>query len=40
LPGAVEDEIDRRPASAADEDWRLVDDLGVVSGQGCSKRWQ
>jgi len=29
LPRPVEDEIDRRPTSAADEHWRLVDDLYV-----------
>jgi hypothetical protein len=29
LPGPVEDEIDRRPTSAADDDKRLVDDFCV-----------
>src|SRR5262249_61678151 len=29
LPRPVEDEIDRRATSAADEHWRLVDDLCV-----------
>src|SRR5262245_35666262 len=29
LPGPVEDEVDRRSASAADKDWRLVNDLCV-----------
>src|SRR5262249_28732498 len=30
LSGPVEDEIGRGPATAADEHWRLVDDLGVL----------
>ena len=30
LPGSVEDEIDRRPTSAADDDERLVEDVCVL----------